>query len=325
MSVAHLRHSISVAKQFHIPLLNRFNCAHFQLNPYAKYVSANLNRTFHTTHPNSDTQASKLVQIGQNKVSVNQFGCLHINSSFIDLAVKPIDLDKYPNMDVSTCSFLSVNSADEKIPVLSNIDDKLSLTYSKVYEPTSSQCIVEIPLKYGNFFILFFLKSFINFKSLDVNLKDFNGKHNIDVRSMESALIDILTESGNISSRSLKGDVIKLTSHSGNINCQGVTQGNINFQSESGVSIDINNSLRFKLIIILHELLQDIHGHRFQGPNLEITTSTGNISTESIYSEVSRFSSQDGNIHLKNLHRQCNVSISGSGNLTICNFITFES
>jgi len=277
MSVAHLRHSISVAKQFHIPLLNRFNCAHFQLNPYAKYVSANLNRTFHTTHPNSDTQASKLVQIGQNKVSVNQFGCLHINSSFIDLAVKPIDLNKYPNMDVSTCSFLSVNSADEKIPVLSNIDDKLSLTYSKVYEPTSSQCIVEIPLKY------------------DVNLKDFNGKHNIDVRSMESALIDILTESGNISSRSLKGDVIKLTSHSGNINCQGVTQGNINFQSESG----------------------DIHGHRFQGPNLEITTSTGNISTESIYSEVSRFSSQDGNIHLKNLHRQCNVSISGSGNLTI--------
>lgn len=79
------------------------------------------------------------------------------------------------------------------------------------------------------------------------------------------------------------------------------------------------------LVTIVHELLQNIHGHRFQGPNLEIKTATGDISTESVYSDVSHFSSQDGNIHLKNLHRQCSVAISGNGNLTICNFDSNEN
>lgn len=69
-------------------------------------------------------------------------------------------------------------------------------------------------------------------------------------------------------------------------------------------------------------LSQDIHGHRFQGPYLEIKTATGSISTESVYSDVSSFSSHDGNINLKNLHRQSKVEISGKGNLVICNFST---
>ena len=142
--------------------------------------------------------------------------------------------------------------------------------------------------------------------------------NDIHVQSLESSSIEVVTQSGNITSKSLKGDVIQLTSQSGNINCQGVTQGNITFQSESGVRF---NNMNNKINNVIISSIQDIHGHRFQGPNLEIKTATGNISTESIYSDVSRFSSQKGNINLKNLHRQCYVTISDNGNLTICNWL----
>jgi len=278
MSVAHLRHSLSFSalKQFHSSLLNRFNSVHLR-SISAEHANVYQSRRFHKTHYNSNSQTSKLTQVGQSTVDVKHYGCLHLNHSFTDLAIKPVDLDRYPNMDVATCSFLSADPVKNEFPVFSQNDGELSLTSSKVYEPSTSQCVVEIPLKH------------------DVQIKDSSGKNNIDIRSLESTLIEILTESGNITSKSLKGDVIKLSSKSGSINCQGVTQGSISFQSDSG----------------------NIHGHRFQGPNLEIKTATGDISTESVYSDVSHFSSQDGNIHLKNLHRQCSVAVSGNGNLTI--------
>jgi len=277
MSFARFRYFTSATKQFYFPVLNRFNCAQLHVNPFLKLVNANQNRKFHRTYYNNNGQASSLTQIGQSKVPVEHFGCFYLNTLFVDLAIKPIDLEQYPNMDIATCSYLSTSLGENGFPVLSETDGKLCLISDKVYEPSTSQCAVEIPLKY------------------DVHLQDPNGKNDINIRSMESTLIDILTGSGNISSKSLKGDVIDLKSQSGNINCQGVTQGKISFQSESG----------------------DIHGHRFQGPYLEIKTATGSISTESVYSDVSSFSSHDGNINLKNLHRQSKVEISGKGNLVI--------
>jgi len=218
-----------------------------------------------------------LTQIGQSTAAVKHYGRLFLDNSPVDLTIKPINLDVYPNMDVATSSFFSEDSSEKEFPIFSQTAEELSLLSSKVYEPLKNLCVVEIPLKY------------------EVCVKDSLGMNDIHVQSLESSSIEVVTQSGNITSKSLKGDVIQLTSQSGNINCQGVTQGNITFQSESG----------------------DIHGHRFQGPNLEIKTATGNISTESIYSDVSRFSSQKGNINLKNLHRQCYVTISDNGNLTI--------
>lgn len=150
MSVAHLRHSLSFSalKQFHSSLLNRFNSVHLR-SISAEHANVYQSRRFHKTHYNSNSQTSKLTQVGQSTVDVKHYGCLHLNHSFTDLAIKPVDLDRYPNMDVATCSFLSANPVKNEFPVFSQNDGELSLTSSKVYEPSTSQCVVEIPLKHG--------------------------------------------------------------------------------------------------------------------------------------------------------------------------------
>ena len=136
-------------KQLNVPMLIR-TCSLLRSNPLFYRVQQNVcqNRTFHQTYTNS--QEFKLTQIGQSTAAVKHYGRLFLDNSPVDLTIKPINLDVYPNMDVATSSFFSEDSSEKEFPIFSQTAEELSLLSSKVYEPLKNLCVVEIPLKYGN-------------------------------------------------------------------------------------------------------------------------------------------------------------------------------
>lgn len=55
------------------------------------------------------------------------------------------------------------------------------------------------------------------------------------------------------------------------------------------------------------QILQSISLDQMQGSNLHVSTTNGDINVESSYSMNSNFSTVNGSLYLKNIHKNCKV------------------
>lgn len=150
-----------------------------------------------------------------------------------------------------------------------------------------------------------------------------SGRGNISCRGMiESSYCRLISDEGDIRVTGVKTQSLEISSATGDILCSGAIQGNVSITSGSG---DVTSDKRSGVNILnfsgqnanFHTHLivfQNIYPYkRFLGPSLDISTDSGDISVSSSYSDQSRFSTQTGNMNLRNVHNQSDVSVNGEG------------
>ena len=122
----------------------------------------------------------------------------------------------------------------------------------------------------------------------DVNVVT-TGAGEISCRDMiESHQCHLTSDAGDIMVTGVKTQNLVITSETGDIRCRGAIQGRVNITSGDG------------------DVVSD---KRFLGPSLDITTDTGDISVSSCYSDQSKFSTQSGDMDLKNVHNDSYVAV----------------
>ena len=122
----------------------------------------------------------------------------------------------------------------------------------------------------------------------DVNVVT-TGAGEISCRDMiESHQCHLTSDAGDIMVTGVKTQNLVITSETGDIRCRGAIQGRVNISSGDG------------------DVVSD---KRFLGPSLDITTDSGDISVSSCYSDQSKFSTQTGNLDLRNVHNDSYVAV----------------
>ncbi|XP_055641761.1 uncharacterized protein LOC129778713 [Toxorhynchites rutilus septentrionalis] len=105
---------------------------------------------------------------------------------------------------------------------------------------------------------------------------------------------------GNIVTKCLRNTTIDLRSSNGNISCEGITLAQ---------TIKVVTTGRGEILL-----------DKLQGGEVEAETNYGNIHVNSSYSNRSRFSTQNGDLILKNIHKLCQVKSCGPGKLIMNGF-----
>jgi hypothetical protein len=113
---------------------------------------------------------------------------------------------------------------------------------------------------------------------------------------MESDYCQVTSESGTVIANRIKTQAMTIDTVSGDILCTGPMQGSIKINSLSG---------------------NVIAEQRFIGPSLDISTDTGDIRVAASYADQSKFSTNKGNINLRNIHNESYVAVYESGDVKI--------
>ena len=126
----------------------------------------------------------------------------------------------------------------------------------------------------------------------DVNVVT-TGSGAISCRDMiESHHCHLISEDGDILVTGVKTQNLVIKSENGDIRCRGAIQGSVSITSGEG------------------DVVSD---KRFLGPSLDVTTDSGDISVSSCYSDQSKFSTQTGNLDLRNVHNDSYVAVYEEG------------
>lgn len=125
---------------------------------------------------------------------------------------------------------------------------------------------------------------------------DIVNSGNTSISNLYSDDIRIEAE-GNIETKSLRSTSIELSSTNGNISCGGITLAQI--------------------ISVITTGKGDILLDKLQGDEVKAESNHGNICVNSSYSNRSSFSTQNGDLVLRNIHKLCRVKSSGPGKLTM--------
>jgi len=119
------------------------------------------------------------------------------------------------------------------------------------------------------------------------------GSAGIKCKDMvESNFCHLTSEEGDIEAKRLKTANLIVQSEGGDVRCKGSMQGSISIVTGDG---DVSSD------------------KRFLGPTLDVTTDTGDISVASCYSEQSKFSTNRGNLALRNIHNESYVAVYEEG------------
>lgn len=113
---------------------------------------------------------------------------------------------------------------------------------------------------------------------------------------VESNYCHLTSDEGKILVSRVKTANLIVQSEGGDIFCKGAIQGSISIASGDG---------------------NVVNDKRFLGPTLDITTDTGDIRVASCYSDQSKFSTNTGNLFLRNIHNESYVAVYEKGNVTM--------
>ena len=129
---------------------------------------------------------------------------------------------------------------------------------------------------------------------------------NIDLKLEEQSCLDVTS--------GLELDTIKVTSESGSINMKQIKAATIEITTEHG-DVNISKALHGKVEITANNN-GNIKTNRIQGPNVELYSENGCVTSTDLYSDDLIVKSDTGNVNIKSTHGHCDVD-SDSGDVFI--------
>jgi len=207
-------------------------------------------------------------------------GVLWVNSN-MKVSVKPVNTFEDLHMDKASVKVYGINKElKEKYNLeVKQEGHKLSVNAaSKDLDNVDINCVIEVPLV-----------------------------HNVNVVGTGSAKVKCADMA--------ESNYCHVTSDSGDINVDRVKTANLIVQSEDG-DVYCNGAIQGSISIVTGQG-SVVNDKRFLGPSLDITTDGGDIRVASCYSEQSKFSTNTGNLFLRNLHNESYVAVYEKGNVTM--------
>jgi hypothetical protein len=226
---------------------------------------------------------------GQNRILLEDHnlkvpsfgGVLSVNSN-MKVSVKPVNTFEDLHMDKASVKVygLSKDLKDEYDLDVKQEGHKLSVKASSHQDSNMENinCVIEVPCVHN--------VNMVGSGSAIVKCKD----------TVESNYCHVTSESGEISVERVKTANLIIKSESGDVFCRGAIQGSISIVTVEG---------------------NVVNDKRFLGPSLDITTDSGDIRVASCYSDQSKFSTNTGNLFLRNLHNESYVAVYEKGNVTM--------
>ena len=126
------------------------NFGHRSSSCHFSKKTMSLSATLHERLKHTDVNQNEKHVVNRIEHSVQPYGYLELSNADIDLCIKPANPDQFPDMTRAVIKFSSNDLEENKIPVLVQTGNKLTLDMPKSYKPNYSSCILEIPIKYGN-------------------------------------------------------------------------------------------------------------------------------------------------------------------------------
>jgi len=248
------------------------------------FLSRNLdNRYFvRTLCQNSVLNSQKRILLEDQSLKVPSFGGVLWLSSNMKVNVKPVNTFEDLHMDKA---FIKVYGESKDLKSAYSLDVKQEghkLTINSQSQPQSVQqdidCIVEVPVVHN------------------VNIVASGEAPVVCQDMVESNYCHVTSEDGDISIERVKTANLIVQSESGDVYCNGAIQGSVSIVTGNG---------------------NVVNDKRFIGPSLDITTDGGDIRVASCYSDQSKFSTNTGNLFLRNLHNESYVAVYEKGNVTM--------
>lgn len=129
---------------------------------------------------------------------------------------------------------------------------------------------------------------------------DISGQRNIHIERLYSDSVRLRTTTGDINTRNLNGFRFDFETDGGNVHCAGNTLAN---------QIDIRTRGN-----------GNIHLAKMQGDLLYAICDSGSITTESCYSEASKFVTLNGRLVLRNVHKFSEMYLLDGGSMEVTGF-----
>jgi hypothetical protein len=226
--------------------------------------------------------------LSESNFTVAGFGGSVTLKTQIDVQVEPAGTMEYPNLDRAFVKLYS-KSGHSALLQSSELENRASISANQVgsnlqinvtagQSTSDDAVVVEVPIVHS-----------VNIeavKSASAEVSDF----------MESDYCQVTSESGTVIANRIKTQAMTIDTVSGDILCTGPMQGSIKINSLSG---------------------NVIAEQRFIGPSLDISTDTGDIRVAASYADQSKFSTNKGNINLRNIHNESYVAVYESGDVKI--------
>lgn len=232
---------------------------------------------------NSDTER---ILLSECALKVPSFGgSLWVKSAF-NITVQPVGTMDYPHLDRAFVKVYGTSKAQKGVCKLDYKQEghKLSLngTIDKIHELAEEAAFItgeiEVPIVHN----------------VNVNV---GGKGTIHCRDMvESNYTHLTSDEGDIEVHKMKTANLIVQSEEGDVLCNGAIQGSVSILTGNG---------------------NVVNNKRFVGPTLDITTDSGDIRVASCYSDQSKFSTNTGNLYLRNVHNESYVAVYEEGNVTM--------
>jgi len=212
-------------------------------------------------------------------------GSLWVNSAF-NVAVQPVGTMDYPHLDRAFVKVYGTSKAQKGVCKMDYKQEghKLSLSgiIDEAHELAEASTLItgeiEVPIVHN----------------VNVNV---GGKSTIQCRDMvESNYTHLTSDEGDIEVHKLKTANLIVQSEEGDVLCNGAIQGSVSILTGNG---------------------NVVNNKRFVGPTLDITTDSGDIRVASCYSDQSKFSTNTGNLYLRNVHNESYVAVYEQGNVTM--------
>lgn len=138
------------------------------------------------------------------------------------------------------------------------------------------------------------------------------------IAPMKANLI-VNSELGDIKINNFNGDKILAKSVSGSITVNGFQGREININTENG-DVKLEGIVQSSILNVFISDKGSIFINKLLGENACITTKLGNINVNSSYCKTSKFTVGQGDMHLKNIHKHCEVINEKLGNIKMTSF-----
>jgi len=223
------------------------------------------------------------ILLEDHNLKVPSFGGLLSVSSGVGVSVKPVNTMEDLHMDKASVKvYGSSKDLKDKCAIeVKQEGHKLSVNASNKdgdQHAHDFKCVIEVPLVHN--------VNIVGTGSAPIKCQDM----------VESNYCHVTSEEGEVTIKGVKTANLIVQSQSGDVFCNGSIQGSISIATGEG---------------------NVINDKRFLGPSLDITTDSGDIRVASCYSDQSKFSTNTGNLFLRNLHNESYVAVYEKGNVTM--------
>lgn len=223
----------------------------------------------------------------------------------ISLQPKPINKTITSKITKFLADFDATVQIDDQNIVIETVDD-LGTQVKADELANAVVCLIEVPIK--------------------SNLK-VCSKRDVNIQNMYSDDITVTTNDGDINTKSIHASSLSLIAQNGNIQCDGTTLGkkiDVRSHGEKVKFLQKFDFIQLRFDIFFSSFfqfhLQNIHLNQVLGDSVTAISENGIISTNSCYAEHSKFITQKGGLHLKNVHKKSELYLLDGGDLDVTGF-----